>query len=37
MTDLIEQNRDEIEALRSRRGVVSLALFGSAASRDLPP
>ncbi len=37
MTDLIEQNRAPIEALCSRRGVLSLALFGSAARGELRP
>jgi predicted nucleotidyltransferase len=37
MTDLIEQNRNQIEALCSRRGVLSLALFGSAARGELRP
>jgi len=37
MTDLIDENRDEIEALCRRRGVLSLALFGSAARGELRP
>ncbi|MBL8540956.1 MAG: nucleotidyltransferase family protein [Betaproteobacteria bacterium] len=35
--DLIERNRDQIEALCRRRGVLSLALFGSAARDELQP
>lgn len=37
MKDLIAQNRDQIEALCRRRGVLSLALFGSAARGELRP
>lgn len=37
MTDLIEHNRAQIEALCSRRGMLSLALFGSAARGELRP
>ena len=37
MTDLIDQNRDQIEALCRRRSVLSLALFGSAARGELRP
>lgn len=37
MTDLLAMHRDEIEALCRRRGVLSLALFGSAARGELQP
>ena len=37
MTDLIEKDRDQIEALCSRRGMLSFALFGSAARGGLRP
>jgi predicted nucleotidyltransferase len=37
MTDLIAEHRDQIESLCRRRGVLSLALFGSAARGELQP
>jgi len=37
MTDLLTRHRDQIEALCRRRGVLSLALFGSAARGELQP
>jgi hypothetical protein len=37
MNDLIATHRSRIEALCRRRGVLSLALFGSAARGELGP
>jgi predicted nucleotidyltransferase len=37
MTDLTDRHREEVEALCQRRGVQSLALFGSAARGELLP
>lgn len=37
MTDLIDQHRRELEALCRRRGVQSLAVFGSVARGELEP
>jgi hypothetical protein len=37
MTDLIGEHKEEIEALCRRHGVLSLALFGSAARGELKP
>jgi hypothetical protein len=37
MTDLIANHRSEIEALCRRHGVLSLAVFGSAARGELQP
>ena len=37
MTDLIGEHKEEIEALCRKHGVLSLALFGSAARGELKP